>query len=267
MYNDYPYTDFHSLNLDYLLKKYREVDSKVAGLRLSANGETNKIELLDSDGNVMNSITVPFATNATNATNASNAVNATHATSADAAQTASSATNASKDVNNKNITSYIADVTYSNNVMTFKDGVDNNVEQFTIDTSSSITEKIEGYYKSGETDLCDDNFAVGDSAVILTEYDEIDDLRNVLNEIYDGTLAAFYIFKNSDMDSLKQIGNITFVTMNYANATPELCVYVIYAASSGTAPYHTSIKWRLFLFDISATKIDGKVAYTLTRID
>ena len=104
--NQYPYTDMHSINLDYVLKLCREN----MGLHLEVSG--NNILLKTEDGSVISSIVTPYATeanhaatatsatsaaSATNATNAQNAVNATnaaHATTADSATTAATATQA-----------------------------------------------------------------------------------------------------------------------------------------------------------------------------
>ena len=104
--NQYPYTDMHSINLDYVLKHCREN----MGLHLEVSG--NNILLKTEDGSVISSIVTPYATeanhaatatsatsaaSATNATNAQNAVNATnaaHAVTADSATTAATATQA-----------------------------------------------------------------------------------------------------------------------------------------------------------------------------
>ena len=116
--NKYPYTDFHAVNLDYILKLVREN----AGLHLEESG--NQILLKTADNTIVSAITAPYAASAgsantassasyastagsassagyaTNAgtaaaaTNATNAVNATHAVTADSATSAASATTA-----------------------------------------------------------------------------------------------------------------------------------------------------------------------------
>ena len=116
--NKYPYTDFHAVNLDYILKLVREN----AGLHLEESG--NQILLKTADNTIVSSITAPYAASAgsantassasyastagsassagyaTNAgtaaaaTNATNAVNANHAVTADSATSAASATTA-----------------------------------------------------------------------------------------------------------------------------------------------------------------------------
>ena len=116
--NKYPYTDFHAVNLDYILKLVREN----AGLHLEESG--NQILLKTADNTIISAITAPYAASAgsantansagyastagsassagyaTNAgtaaaaTNATNAVNANHAVTADSATSAASATTA-----------------------------------------------------------------------------------------------------------------------------------------------------------------------------
>lgn len=116
--NKYPYTDFHAVNLDYILKLVREN----AGLHLEISG--NQILLKTADNTIVSAITAPYAASAgsantassasyastagsassagyaTNAgtaaaaTNATNAVNANHAVTADSATSAASATTA-----------------------------------------------------------------------------------------------------------------------------------------------------------------------------
>ena len=116
--NKYPYTDFHAVNLDYILKLVREN----AGLHLEESG--NQILLKTADNTIVSAITAPYAASAgsantassasyastagsassagyaTNAgtaaaaTNATNAVNADHAVTADSATSAASATTA-----------------------------------------------------------------------------------------------------------------------------------------------------------------------------
>ena len=101
--NGYPTTNYHEINLDYILKLVRENN----GLHLDASG--NQLLLKTLDGTTVSTITVPYATNAghadtatsansatfaTTATNATNAVNATntgHALTADNATTAGTA--------------------------------------------------------------------------------------------------------------------------------------------------------------------------------
>ncbi len=138
--NKYPYTDFHAVNLDYILKLVREN----TGLHLEESG--NQILLKTADNAIVSAITAPYAASAgsantassagyastagsassagyaTNAgtaataTNATNAVNANHAVTADSATsaasadsatyatTAGSATNATNAVNAQNAT-------------------------------------------------------------------------------------------------------------------------------------------------------------------
>lgn len=111
----YPYTDLHSVNLDYILKIVREN----AGLHLEVSG--NQLLMKTADNTIISAITIPYATEAGSAntavsagyasqagsaasaqyaatsgtaTTATNATNATHAASADTATSATSATSA-----------------------------------------------------------------------------------------------------------------------------------------------------------------------------
>ena len=95
--NKYPYTDLHSVNLDYILKLVREN----AGLHLEESG--NQILLKTADNTIVSAITAPYATSAGSANTASSASyaatagsssSATYATSAGTAATATNATNA-----------------------------------------------------------------------------------------------------------------------------------------------------------------------------
>ena len=95
--NKYPYTDFHAVNLDYILKLVREN----AGLHLEESG--NQILLKTADNTIVSAITAPYAASAGSANTASSASyaatagsasSATYATSAGSAATATNATNA-----------------------------------------------------------------------------------------------------------------------------------------------------------------------------
>ena len=95
--NGYPTTNFHEINLDYILKLVRENN----GLHLDASG--NQLLLKTLDGTTVSSVTVHYAetaghadtaTSATNATNAGHALTADTATTAGTAQTATTATTA-----------------------------------------------------------------------------------------------------------------------------------------------------------------------------
>lgn len=95
----YPHTDFHSVNLDYILKLVREN----AGLHLEESG--NQILLKTADNTIVSAITAPYAASAGSANTASSAgyastagsaSSATYATSAGTAATATNATNATK---------------------------------------------------------------------------------------------------------------------------------------------------------------------------
>lgn len=95
--NKYPYTDFHAVNLDYILKLVRENE----GLHLEVSG--NQLLMKTADNTIISAITIPYATSAGSANTASSASyastagsasSATYATSAGSAATATNATNA-----------------------------------------------------------------------------------------------------------------------------------------------------------------------------
>lgn len=117
---DYPHTDLHSVNLDYILKIVREN----AGLHLEVSG--NQLLMKTADNTIISAITIPYSTEAGSAntassasyastagsaasaqyaatagtaTTATNATNAAHATTADTATTATSATTAATATN------------------------------------------------------------------------------------------------------------------------------------------------------------------------
>ena len=120
---NYPRTDLHSVNLDYILKIVREN----AGLHLEVSG--NQLLMKTADNTIISAITIPYATEAGSAntassasyastagsaasaqyaatagtaTTATNATNAAHATTADTATTATSATTAATATNATN---------------------------------------------------------------------------------------------------------------------------------------------------------------------
>ena len=86
--NNYPTTNFHEINLDYIIKLVRENN----GLHLDVSG--NQLLLKTLDGTTVSSVTVHYAETAGHADTATNANNATYATTASTASTATNATNA-----------------------------------------------------------------------------------------------------------------------------------------------------------------------------
>lgn len=95
--NKYSYTDFHSVNLDYILKVVREN----AGVHLEISG--NQLLLKTADNTIISAITIPYATEAGSAntavsagyaSSAGSAASATYAATAGSATTATNATNA-----------------------------------------------------------------------------------------------------------------------------------------------------------------------------
>ena len=83
--NQYPYTDLHSINLDYIIKLCREN----MGLHLEISG--NSLLLKTEDNTIISSVTIPYATEAGTA---NSATQANYATSSGVAATANYATTA-----------------------------------------------------------------------------------------------------------------------------------------------------------------------------
>ena len=86
--NNYPTTNFHEINLDYIIKLVRENN----GLHLDVSG--NQLLLKTLDGTTVSSVTVHYAETAGHADTATSATNATYATTASTASTATNASNA-----------------------------------------------------------------------------------------------------------------------------------------------------------------------------
>ena len=91
--NKYPYTDFHSVNLDYILKIVREN----AGLHLEVSG--NQLLMKTADNTIISAITIPYATEAGSANTANSASYASTAGSASSAAYASTAGSAATAAN------------------------------------------------------------------------------------------------------------------------------------------------------------------------
>ena len=91
--NKYPYTDFHSVNLDYILKIVREN----AGLHLEVSG--NQLLMKTADNTIVSAITIPYATEAGSANTANSAAYASTAGSASSAAYASTAGSAATAAN------------------------------------------------------------------------------------------------------------------------------------------------------------------------
>lgn len=132
IYDNLPYTNFHELNADWLLKQMKEAKAKIdeyqevldqfeedyqallalasamtaAGNNVTVAGTLTANGLIGNlTGNVTgNASTATHATTADSATTATNATNATHATTADSATSATNATNATNAINATNAT-------------------------------------------------------------------------------------------------------------------------------------------------------------------
>lgn len=131
MFHEYPYTDFHELNLDYLMKLARES----LGLHLDIQGKD--LALVNAAGQNVSKVRVAFATTAEKDEEGNDIVayvfdaglegRALVFTKGDGSSESiviPFATTAEKDVNNKDITSYVSRVGVSGNkiLVTFGDG-------------------------------------------------------------------------------------------------------------------------------------------------
>ena len=131
MFHEYPYTDFHELNLDYLMKLARES----LGLHLDVQGKD--LALVNAAGQNVSKVRVAFATTAEKDEEGNDIVayvfdaglegRALVFTKGDGTSESiviPFATTAEKDVNNKDITSYVSRVGVSGNkiLVTFGDG-------------------------------------------------------------------------------------------------------------------------------------------------
>lgn len=106
--NNYPYTDMHSINLDYVIKLCREN----MGLHLEISGD--RLLLKTEDGKIISSVVISYATeanhaasatHATNADTATVAINANYASASGSSATADNAANATHAVNADHATS------------------------------------------------------------------------------------------------------------------------------------------------------------------
>lgn len=106
--NNYPYTDLHSINLDYVIKLCREN----MGLHLEISGD--RLLLKTEDGKIISSVVISYATeanhaasatHATNADTATVAINANYASASGSSATADNASNANHAVNADHATS------------------------------------------------------------------------------------------------------------------------------------------------------------------
>lgn len=124
----FPYTDFHELNLDFILHDIIELAENQSKFKLVING--NKVQLTDPEDKVISEITVPYATSANEAN---------HANSSDSA---GSATKATTDKNDKDITTYLASVSSENNVITFYNGAGEVVRTISLVTGENVVVTI-----------------------------------------------------------------------------------------------------------------------------
>lgn len=204
----YPMTDFHEINLDYLLKKYFEVDAElkaqIGGLVL--DNQFNKLRLLDKDGNEITSVTVAFATNATLAQTAVNATNAQNATLAARATEADNADMARYDAAGNQITSYVKSVSTTDNVIDFKDAYNRTIGSVSIVSGNISTVEFSNQSPYDANDAMLEilpNLNVGDSIGFdsthnWSEINALLDAGNVVNLIHKHTREGETVLDYSD---------------------------------------------------------------------
>lgn len=163
--NKFPYTDFHELNLDFILRDIKKLSDKISSLLFDLrldNSNDNKLLLKDKDNNTISSVTVAYSSRSG------------HSDTSDTSGTAETATRASEavtDVNGNNITGYVKTVESSGNLITFKNGDNNTVASVTVTTGDITivdlvtpeeTASVYGYYLY---DLLDALFVDGEIAL------------------------------------------------------------------------------------------------------
>lgn len=147
--NKFPYTDFHELNLDFILRDIKNLSDKIASLLFDLkleNSNDNKLLLKDKEDNTISSVTVGYSSRSG------------HSATSDTSGSAETATRASKavtDVNGSNLTGYVKTVESSGNLITFKNGDNNPVATVTVSTGDITivdlvtpeeTASVYGYY-------------------------------------------------------------------------------------------------------------------------
>lgn len=186
----YPMTDFHEINLDYLLKKYCEVDdnltTQIAGLKLEVNA--HNILLKDASNNVLASIVAPYAYEA------NTAASATRASNADEADVAI------KDALGNHIVSYVKTIASIDNVITFYDANGGEVASVGVVTGSNIDLDIYNTSDISETRSLRytlDRMAVNDEVIYNSNYsaEQIADLFIAGNDI---RLKHHYVSSDPD---------------------------------------------------------------------
>lgn len=188
----YPMSDFHEINLDYLLKKYLEIDAELAaqisGLKLAVNG--HNILLTDASENVLASIVAPYSLEA------QTAATATRASNADEADVAI------KDALGNHIVSYVKTVASNDNVITFYDANGGQIASVGVVTGSIIDLDIYNTDDMSDTRSLRftlDRMAVNDEVFYNSNYsaEQIADLFIAGNDIH---LKHHYVSTDPDYD-------------------------------------------------------------------
>lgn len=257
LFNKFPYTDFHELNLSFIFDDLEKLANRikdiVIGLKLE-NSNDNKLVLKDENDNPISSVTVAYSSRSG------------HSDTSDTSGSAETATRASKavtDVNEKNITSYVASGEMTNNILVLKDSIGHTVSTLPL-TPTSVIAKLEGYYKSGEKTVFDSDLANGDEIIVLTDCESLTEITSFLDSMIEGNIGSICIYDStktypnvfSSCYALKRTGNppIPLVTMT-----------AIYGEE--TSEGWSNIKWRLFHITYLSGQVDGKYAFKLTRVD
>lgn len=184
LFNRFPYTDFHELNLSFILddieKLANRIKAIVAGLKLE-NGDNNKLVLKDENDDTISSVTVAYSD---------------HSNTSDSstiAGTAGIATRANKDVLGNDITSYIKTVETGGNSIVFKNA--NNEAIAYASTVVGNTFIIDTFSTAQSLDNIIENLDVGDFAEV--------DCDITVQEIYAAQLAGnVCLFRHFNVSSL-----------------------------------------------------------------
>lgn len=192
----YPYTNFHELNLDYILDKVNNFADEMKNyVRYVVGTSSGIIKVIDGDGNEGE---IGFIKDSDNA---NHALTADSATTALSANISASAEKANKDKNNKNLTSYIASAeVQNNNTVVLYDGENEVVETLTITSTpanSVITIKENEYSTAslftmnvGEYDYFDSDFTLRQIQTLLTQGVAVV-LRKKETEMLDADFTSF----------------------------------------------------------------------------
>lgn len=229
MINNYPYTDFHEINLDYILKKINDLISdtkeQIDGLYFDTDG--NKIVLKDRNNNIISEITAPYA----NSSNESNS-----ALTAGSADNATNAQSANKDINGKDLVTYIASgaVQHDNSISLF-DGAGNLVNNLQIETITPSV--IELYAGADSLNLASSALDVSDNTKFYTtDYQTYNDLEDdIENSVKAGVITKLKIYFGDTLTLVLDVNTTCYdgSTQIFAGT----CVSLLCRAGTGPVEY------------------------------